>query len=171
MTRKTRKYLPGSCYTCKKCLFCFTSKACKCEKNTKPTRVSKPNRGQQIYSRVFTPNEELQAANQFLFSANEKFQYNCNFNKSFSFTFCSACNSKFQRLKSSDKLAKRKIRNTKKREVHWLKWNDLHEIYNQEISYTWPIYWWFQINLNEKYIIEISCKLVQFPWDLYAIGN
>ena len=73
MTRETRKYLPGSCYTCKKCLFCFTSKACKCEKNTKPTRVSKPNRGQQIYSRVFTPNEELQAANQFLFSANENF--------------------------------------------------------------------------------------------------
>ena len=92
-------------------------KACKCEKNTKLTRVSKPNRGQQIYSRVFTPNEELQAANQFLFSANEKFQYNCNFNNSFSFTFCSACNSKFQRLKSSDKLAKRKKRNTKKKEV------------------------------------------------------
>ncbi|CAB4463875.1 unnamed protein product [Rhizophagus irregularis] len=111
----TREYLPGNCYTCKKCLFCFTLEACKCDKNIKPVRVGKPQRGQQIYSRVFTPNEELQAANQFLFSANEKFQYNSNFNVSFSFTFCSACNSKFQRLKGNDKLAKRKNAYTKKK--------------------------------------------------------
>lgn len=99
----TREYLPGICYSCQRCLICFTSKNCECEKKIKPTRVSKPKRGQQIYSRVFTPNKELQAANQFLFSASEKFQYNSNFDKSFSFTFCSACNSKFQRLKGSDK--------------------------------------------------------------------
>ena len=115
MTRKYREYLPGSCYTCKKCLFCFTSKTCKCDKSIRPTRVSKPERGQQIYSRVFTPNEELQTANQFLFSANEKFQYNSNFNKPFSFIFCSACNSKFQRLKGNDKLAKRKNRYKEKK--------------------------------------------------------
>jgi hypothetical protein len=110
----TREYLPGICYTCQKCLFCFASKDCKCEKNIRPTRVYKPERGQQIYSRVFTPNKELQAANQFLFSANEKFQYNSDFNNSFSFIFCSACNSKFQRLKTNDKLAKRKNRSKKK---------------------------------------------------------
>ncbi|PKY50703.1 hypothetical protein RhiirA4_467303 [Rhizophagus irregularis] len=75
------------------------TQACKCDKSINPVRVGKSQRGQQIYSRVFTPNEELQAANQFLFSANEKLQYNSNFNVSFSFTFCSACNSKFQRLK------------------------------------------------------------------------
>lgn len=113
----TREYLPGICYTCQKCLFCFASKACICEKNIKPTRIGQPKRGQQIYSRVFTPNEELQAANQFLYCANEKFQYNSNFNNSFSFTFCSACNSKFQRLKDKDKLAKRKINSTKKKRV------------------------------------------------------
>ena len=115
MTREYREYLPSSCYTCKKCLICFTSKTCKCEKSRKPKRVSQPKRGQQIYSRVFTPNEELQRANQFLFSANEKFQYNSNFSNSFSFTFCTACNSKFQRLKGNDKLAKRKNRYKEKK--------------------------------------------------------
>src|SRR5581483_11002428 len=113
----TREYLSGICYTCKKCLFCFTLKTCKCKKSVKPTRVSKPEHVQQIYSCVYTPNEDLQEANQFLFSANEKFKYNSNFNDSFSFTFCSACNSKFQKLKGNNKIAKRKNRHIKKKEV------------------------------------------------------
>jgi hypothetical protein len=112
----TREYLSGTCYTCQKCLFCFTSESCECKKYIKPTRVSKPERGQQIYSRAFTPNNNLQISNKFLFAANAKFQYNSNFNNTFSFTFCSACNSKFQRLRSSDKIAKQKNRFVKKKE-------------------------------------------------------
>jgi hypothetical protein len=112
----TREYLSGTCYTCQKCLFCFTSESCECKKNIKPTRVSKPGRGQQIYPRAFTPNNNLQISNQFLFAANAKFQYNSNFNNTFSFTFCSACNSKFQRLRGSDKIAKQKNRFVKKKE-------------------------------------------------------
>lgn len=104
----TRKYLPGICYTCQKCLSCFNSNFCKCNKNIKLKRKNKPGSGQQIYHRVFTPGEDLQTANQFLFAANTKFKYNSNFDKNVSFTFCSACNSKFQRLKGKDKLAKRK---------------------------------------------------------------
>jgi len=112
----TREYLSGTCYTCQKCLFCFTSESCECKKNIKPTRVSKPERGQQIYSRAFTPNNNLQISNKFLFAANAKFQYNSNFNNTFSFTFCSACNSKFQRLRGSDKIANQKSRVIKKKE-------------------------------------------------------
>src|SRR2546429_1795751 len=99
------KYLSGTCYICQKCLFCFTSESCECKKNIKPIRVSKPKRGQQIYSRAFTLNNNLQISNQFLFTASVKFQYNSNFNNTFLFTFCSACNSKFQRLKGNDKIA------------------------------------------------------------------
>ena len=106
----TREYLFGICYTCQKCLICFTSESCECKKHIKPTRVSKPERGQQIYSRVFTPNNNLHTSNQFLFAANTKFQYNSDFNNTFSFIFCSACNSKFQRLKGNDKTAKQKNR-------------------------------------------------------------
>src|SRR5918999_1392484 len=103
----TRNYLPGTCYTCNKCLFCFSNlqiKSCKCKKTLKPKRKSKPKAGQQIYPRIYTPTQNLPAATQFLFSADTKFQYNSDFHKEFSFTFCSTCNSKFQRLKSKDKL-------------------------------------------------------------------
>jgi hypothetical protein len=106
----SQRYLPGTCYTCKKCLFCFSSsqaETCKCKKTIKPKRISKPRPGRQIYPRLFTPNQSLPEANQFLFSANTIFQYNSDFSKELSFTFCSACNSKFQRLKDKDKLAKK----------------------------------------------------------------
>ena len=68
-----REYLSGTCYTYQKCLFCFTSESCECKKNIKPTRVSKPECGQQIYSRAFTPNNNLQISNKFLFATNAKF--------------------------------------------------------------------------------------------------
>ena len=68
----TRKYLSGTCYTCQKCLFCFTSESCECKKNIKPIRVSKPEYGQQIYSCTFISNNNLQILNQFLFAANAK---------------------------------------------------------------------------------------------------
>ena len=106
----TRNYLPGTCYTCKKCLYCFKNlqvETCKCKKTIKPKRKSKPKPGQQIYPRLFKPSQSLSVANQFLFSANTEFQYNSDFNREFSFTFCSTCNSKFQRLKDKDKLTKK----------------------------------------------------------------
>ena len=96
------EYLPDICFVCQKCLLCFNLlqlNSCNCNKSTKPTRVNKPERGQQIYSRVYTPHENLPIAKNFLSTANAKFQYNIKFNEPFSFTFCSACNSKFQRLK------------------------------------------------------------------------
>lgn len=113
----TNKYLPGICYACQKCLLCFNLSQlnpCNCNKNTKPTRITKPERGQQVYPRVYTPDKTLTSANNFLFTANAKFQYNNNFSEPFSFTFCAACNSKFQRLKSKDKLAKKKMESKSK---------------------------------------------------------
>jgi hypothetical protein len=110
-------YLPGICFACQKCLFCFSLSQlnpCNCNKNTKPKRVSETKRGQQIYLRVYTPNENLPTANYFLSTADTKFQYNHNFNEPFSYTFCTACNSKFQRLKSKDKLAKKKMKSKNK---------------------------------------------------------
>ena len=110
-------YLPGICFACQKCLLCFNLpqlNPCNCNKNTKSTRVNKPKCGQQIYLRVYTPDENLTAANNFLFAANTRFQYNYNFNESFSFTFYSSCNSKFQRLKVKDKLAKKNMKSKSK---------------------------------------------------------
>ena len=85
---------------------------CKCKKNKQPARVSNPKRRQQIYQRIFTLNQLIPTANEFLFTANTKFSYNSNFNDSFSYTFYTACNSKFQRLGDKDK-GKKPTRKTK----------------------------------------------------------
>ena len=100
------KYLLGTCYSCQKCLHCFESpqqEPCKCNKNKKPIRTKHPKHAQQIYQRTFTPNPLFPKANKYLFDANEKFGYNSNFEKPFSYTFCSTCNSKIQRYRSADK--------------------------------------------------------------------
>ena len=105
----THKYLLGICYTCQKCLHCFQSSqqdSCKCKKSKQPLRTKKPKRGQQIYQRVFTPNPLFPKANKFLLDANIKFNYNSNFEETFSYTFCSACNSKIQCLRNNDKIDK-----------------------------------------------------------------
>ena len=41
-----------------------------------------------------------------MLNANIKFDYNSNFEETFSYTFCSACNSKIQRLRNNDKIDK-----------------------------------------------------------------
>ncbi|GBB99952.1 hypothetical protein RclHR1_36930001, partial [Rhizophagus clarus] len=115
----TQKYLPDTCYLYQKCLICFNSESCKsceCDKSARLVRVSKPGCGEQIYSCVFNSNsEELKAANQLLFSANEKYQYNSNFKKAISVTLCLTYYSRFQRKKTSDKSIKKEDKSTAKR--------------------------------------------------------
>src|SRR6266496_477550 len=105
----TYKYLLGICYTCQKCLHCFQSSqqdSCKCKKSKQLLRTKKPKRGQQIYQCVFTSNLLFSKANKFLLDANIKYDYNSNFEETFSYTFCSACNSKIQCLRNNDKIDK-----------------------------------------------------------------
>jgi len=102
----TCNYLSGVCYTCQKYLYYFIlpqKNQCKYKKNKKSARVKNPKSGQQIYFCTFTPNQSLLLSNKFLFDANNKFNYNSNFEKPFSYTFCDACNSKIQRLRGKDK--------------------------------------------------------------------
>uniref|UniRef100_U9UQS9 Uncharacterized protein n=1 Tax=Rhizophagus irregularis (strain DAOM 181602 / DAOM 197198 / MUCL 43194) TaxID=747089 RepID=U9UQS9_RHIID len=76
---------------------------CKCNKNKQPTRTKHPKRAQQIYQCTFKPDPLFPKANKYLFDANEKFGYNSNFEESFSYTFCSTCNSKIQRYRNADR--------------------------------------------------------------------
>ncbi|CAB4494225.1 unnamed protein product [Rhizophagus irregularis] len=102
--KTTRKR--GACYSCQKCLYCFEfpqEESCKCDKNKQPSRTKHPKRGQQIYQRTFTPDSSFPKANKYMSDANDKFGYNSNFEKTFSFTLCSACNSQIQRHRSADK--------------------------------------------------------------------
>jgi len=100
------KYLPGTCYSCQKCLYCFQfsqENSCKCKKFVQPSRIKNPKRGQQIYQRSYTPDSAFPKSNEYLFDANNKFNYNSNFKEPFSYTFCGTCNSQIQRLRSADK--------------------------------------------------------------------
>ncbi|CAB4415334.1 unnamed protein product [Rhizophagus irregularis] len=78
MTELNCKYLLGTCYSCQKCLHCFEL----------PQQEPYP---------LFPK------ANKYLFDANGKFGYNSNFEESFSYTFCSTCNSKIQRYRNADR--------------------------------------------------------------------
>src|SRR5688572_9834114 len=102
------KYFLGICYSCQKCLYCFQSSqqnSCKCEKTKQPSRVKNPKRGQQIYQCSYTPDPSFPNSNEYLLNANTKFNYNSNFEKSFFYTFCGACNSQIQWLRIVDKKA------------------------------------------------------------------
>ena len=106
MAETISKYLLGICYTYQKYLYCFKPllrRSCKCDKSKKPVKISNLKPGQQIYHRVFAPSELLLSADLFLFATNNKFDYNSDFKNTFAYTFCGACNSKFQRLRSKDK--------------------------------------------------------------------
>jgi|GEM_PF-2747128 len=103
------KYLLGLCYSCQKCLYCFTfsrrNRPCKCEKDIQPLRVKNPKPGQQIYQRLYAPDPSFPRSNEYLFEANTRFGYDSNFEEPFSYTFCGTCNSKIQRLREADKKA------------------------------------------------------------------
>ncbi len=70
-----------------------------------------PKHEQQIYQHSFTPDQFFPKANKLLFDANIKFSYNSNFENPFSYTFCSACNSKIQRLRHEDKITQQAKKN------------------------------------------------------------
>ena len=110
MEKSANKYLPSTCYVCQKCLryFKLLEDSCECQKDSKLSRVKNPLHGQQIYQRAFTPGHNFPILNRFLLDVDTKFGYNSNFKENFSYTTCSTCNSKLQRLKENDKKSKHK---------------------------------------------------------------
>jgi hypothetical protein len=98
-------YQLGSCYICSKCLYCFEidKENCICDKNIRPSKVKNTLPGQQFYPRAFSPDISFSQASKLLQDANIEFQYGTDFNSSFSYTLCSACNSKYQRAKYKNK--------------------------------------------------------------------
>lgn len=103
-----RKYKIGTCYGCQKCLFCFIdlkNNSCSCNLNIKPSRSStipdRTVRGQQIHNRCYRISTTHLPQIAWLKKCNKYFGYLSNFNIDFDMTFCSACNSKYDRAKSS----------------------------------------------------------------------
>ena len=105
-------YKIGTCFNCQKCLYCFidlSQETCNCNITKKPLRSDKnidcSKKNFQVYNRdVSSTIHPTQLP--FLEEANEKFEYEQDFITEFDVSFCSACNSKYERSKT------RKIKKT-----------------------------------------------------------
>jgi hypothetical protein len=75
---------------------------CKCNKTVKPKRSNRTEEVPHTFSRNFEPNMLL-CKKTLLQKQNTLYSYNSNFEKKFTFTFCSKCNSQFQRISNKTK--------------------------------------------------------------------
>ncbi|CAG8551716.1 11570_t:CDS:2 [Acaulospora morrowiae] len=98
------KYNSQYCYGCQACLYCGVVFNCLCERERKPISKSK----RRSYSRIYTPTQDISQTN-FLKEKNDLYSYGIDFNHTFSFSFCSKCNSKYQRIKSLTKITETPI--------------------------------------------------------------
>src|SRR6266542_3061583 len=98
------KYKIGTCFGCQKCLYCgidLEKLTCKCRKTIKPTKKNRTDLVKNAYPRVFDPTSSIFNQVNFMKNRNEHFQYGYDLTKSFHLSFCSTCNSLYQRLKNS----------------------------------------------------------------------
>jgi hypothetical protein len=116
MTKK--KYKIGTCFGCQKCLYCgkdLIKETCECKKTVKPTRANRTSHVKNAFPRVFNPNGPLVSRQfDFIKNKNEHFQYGYDLTKSVQLSFCSACNSSYQRLapKNTQKIQHKKGEDT-----------------------------------------------------------
>ncbi len=97
------KYLIGTCLGCKKCLYCgvefsIRKKMCSCDKTIKPNKSNRTDKVRTVYSRISKPNLAPKQL-EYIQEKVTHFKYSLDFNTEFKFSFCSTCNSAFQRLK------------------------------------------------------------------------
>ncbi|PKK56389.1 hypothetical protein RhiirC2_800134, partial [Rhizophagus irregularis] len=104
MTKK--KYKIGTCFGCQKCLYCgidLIKETCKCKKTVKPTKKNRTDNVKNAFPRVFNPNGSFNLKQlDFIKNKNECFQYGYNLTEIIQLSFCSACNSSYQRLVSKN---------------------------------------------------------------------
>ncbi|KAF0551530.1 hypothetical protein F8M41_023291 [Gigaspora margarita] len=96
-------YLIGTCYSCQKSLLCFKESSiysCGCNQKKKP-KASNQSNGKtiRVYSRKYIPNNLSPSQEEFFKQADDCFGYSSDFNQTFSVCFCSACHSKYERIK------------------------------------------------------------------------
>jgi hypothetical protein len=98
-----RNYLQGTCYGCALCLHCNednTYSNCNCtNRSEKPKKTKKTS----FFSRRFDPTKTRESQQLFLKVKDEIYGYNLDFSKKFSLSFCTKCNSAYDRQKSSNK--------------------------------------------------------------------
>jgi hypothetical protein len=102
-TKTQTQYLIGTCLGCKKCLYCGADlntrkKTCSCNKTIKPTRTNRTDKVKVAYPRVSSP-DSLTEPLKYIQEKVTQFGYSLDLKTTFNFTFCSTCNSSFQRIR------------------------------------------------------------------------
>jgi hypothetical protein len=97
------EYLIGTCLGCKKCLYCgdalsIRKRMCSCDKTIKPNKNNRTDQVKIAFPRISTPNLPLKQF-EYIQEKVTQFNYSLDLSKKFKFTFCTACNSVFQRKK------------------------------------------------------------------------
>ena len=101
-----KEYLIGTCFGCKKCLYCgvelsIRKKLCSCDKTVKPNTKNRTEQVKNVFTRISKPNlpqEQLKYIKEYV----ARFGYSLDLDTTFKFSFCSACNSTFQRKKTDN---------------------------------------------------------------------
>ncbi|CAB4418466.1 unnamed protein product [Rhizophagus irregularis] len=108
-------YKIGTCFGCQKCLYCGVNlkiEICDCNKTAKPSRKNRTDLVKNAFTRVFNPISNPKQID-FIKNKNDSFTYEFNLAKDFQFSFCSTCNSSYQRLsnkKSKSNNSSQKVR-------------------------------------------------------------
>lgn len=93
-------YKIGTCFGCQKCLYCGVNlkiEICDCNKTAKPSRKNRTDLVKNAFTRVFNPISNPKQID-FIKNKNNSFAYGFDLAKGFQFSFCSTCNSSYQRL-------------------------------------------------------------------------
>ncbi|CAG8786541.1 2820_t:CDS:1, partial [Racocetra fulgida] len=76
----------------------LTQDLCECDTYQKPPHDKTP---QQVFNRIYNPNNIQTNQKLFLQNCNRLFAHNCDFNQSFNFNLCSTCYSRYNYVKKS----------------------------------------------------------------------
>ena len=100
-----QEYLIGTCLRCKKCLYCgvelsIRKKTCICDKTIKPSTKNRTEQVKVAFSRISKPSLS-QKQLEYIQESINRFGYSLDPTTTFKFSFCSTCNSAFQRKKSN----------------------------------------------------------------------
>ncbi|RHZ77090.1 hypothetical protein Glove_186g93 [Diversispora epigaea] len=95
MPAKKLIYQRGTCFGCRKCLYCavdLQKTKCKCDLNLLPSKSNRTEAVKYAFMRSFEPSW-TQVKLKFIQDKITEYNYKLNFNKSFKFSLCGKCNS------------------------------------------------------------------------------
>ena len=98
------KYKRGTCFGCRKCLYCgvdLQQQKCKCKTTDPPSKRNRTAAVKNAYTRIFNPNWTKNQVD-FIQENVSKYNYSINLKKTFNLSLCSRCNSSLLRLTSAN---------------------------------------------------------------------